>query len=96
MLKVSQKFNADRIVIPLLVFHEYCITPAYIKRLLSDGGFTNIAVRNASLSAGSLTASFPFFAVLVKSVEILEKGTDIISGGRFTWGPSLDVIAKKI
>jgi hypothetical protein len=32
---------------------------------------------------------------LATGIEIMEKLTDLISGGRVLWGPSLDVIARK-
>jgi hypothetical protein len=31
-----------------------------------------------------------------RSIEIMGKLTDLIFGGRVFWGPSLDVIARKI
>jgi 2-polyprenyl-3-methyl-5-hydroxy-6-metoxy-1,4-benzoquinol methylase len=95
LFKVSKKLNIERIITRFLVFHEYCFTPRFIKRLLSDHGFGDIKVYNASLSGGSLIKSFPIFSFVTRSVEVVEKLTDLISGGRVLWGPSLEVIARK-
>jgi hypothetical protein len=92
---VSKKLNIERIIARFLVFHEYCFTPGFIRRLLSDNGFGDIEVYNSSLSGESLISSFPFFSFVTRVIEVVEKLTDLISGGRVLWGPSLDVIARK-
>jgi hypothetical protein len=48
-----------------------------------------------SLSGGSLVKSFPIFSFVTRSIEIMGKLTDLVSGGRVLWGPSLEVIARK-
>ena len=35
------------------------------------------------------------FGFVTRSIEVVEKLTDLISGGRVFWGPSLEVIARK-
>jgi hypothetical protein len=62
---------------------------------LSDYGFGDIEVYNASLSGGSLVKSFPVFSFVTRVIEAVEKLTDLVSGGRILWGPSLDVISRK-
>jgi SAM-dependent methyltransferase len=94
-LDVSKKLNIERIITRFLVFHEYCFTPRFIRRLLSDQGFGDVEVYNASLSGGSLVKSFPVFSFVARLIEVMEKLTDLISGGRVLWGPSLEVIARK-
>ena len=110
LFNVSKKLNIERIIARFLVFHEYCFTPRFIKRLLSDHGFADIEVYNASLSGGSLISSFPFFSFVTRLIEVVKKLTDLIhrfrrlhglprgssfSGGRVLWVPSLEVIARK-
>ena len=137
LFKVSKKLNVEHTVVRFLIFHEYCFTPRFIKRLLSGHSFTDIEVYNASLSGGSLIhrfrrlpqyhlpelprrnrlyipqgrrgrhglpcglprgsafGSFYIFSFAIRSIEIMGKLTDLISGGRVLWGPSLDVIARK-
>jgi hypothetical protein len=125
LFKVSKKLNVERIIARFLVFHEYCFTPGFVRRLLSDNGFADIEVYNSSLSGGSLIhrlrrlpqyhlpelrgrhglarglprgsafSSFPFFSFVTRSIEVVGKLTDLITGGRVLWGPSLDVIAGK-
>jgi hypothetical protein len=52
-------------------------------------------INNASLSGESLISSFPFFSFVTRLIEVVEKLTDLIFGGRVLWGPSLEVIARK-
>ncbi|MDO9565601.1 MAG: class I SAM-dependent methyltransferase [Candidatus Desulfaltia sp.] len=95
LFKVSKKLNIEQTIAKFLVFHECCFTPRFIRRLLSDYGFGNIEVYNASLSGGSLISSFPLFSFITRSIEIMGKLTDLVSGGRVLWGPSLEVVARK-
>ena len=95
LFKVSKKLNIERSITRFLVFHEYCFTPRFIKRLLSDHDFKDVVINNASLAGGSLISSFPVFSFVTRVIEVVEKLTDLISGGRGFWGPSLEVIARK-
>ncbi|HUU53187.1 MAG TPA: class I SAM-dependent methyltransferase [Candidatus Bathyarchaeia archaeon] len=95
LFNVSKKLSIERSITRFLVFHEYCFTPGFIRRLLSDHGFTDIQIYNASLSGGSLISSFPVFSFVARVIEAVEKLTDSFSGGRVLWGPSLEVIAGK-
>ena len=36
-----------------------------------------------------------FFSFVARVIELVERITDLVSGGRVLWGPSLDVIARK-
>ena len=56
--KVSKKLSIERSITRFLVFHEYCFTPGFVRRLLSDNGFADIEVYNSSLSGGSLIHRF--------------------------------------
>jgi len=95
LFKASKKINIGQTVARSLVFHEYCFTPRFARRLLSDHGFADVAVCNASLSGGSLAKSFPAFSFITRAIEAAEKLTDLVSGRRVPWGPSLEVIARK-
>ncbi len=95
LFKVSKKLSIERSIARFLVFHEYCFTPGFVRKLLSDHGFADIEVYNASLSGGSLIKLFPVFSFVTRSIEIMGKLTDLVSGGRVLWGPSLEVIARK-
>ncbi|MDI6687649.1 MAG: hypothetical protein QME06_05435 [Desulfobacterales bacterium] len=78
-----------------LVFHEFSFMPAFVRKLLSDHGFKDVVINNASLSGESLISSFPVFNFVTRIIETAEKLTDLISGGRLLWGSSLEVIARK-
>ena len=54
LFKASKRLNIERTIARFLVFHKYCFTPKFIRKLLSDHGFADIEVYNASLSGGSL------------------------------------------
>ena len=38
---------------------------------------------------------YDFMRFALRPIEAVEKLTDLISGGRVLWGPSLEVIARK-
>ena len=95
LFKTSEKLNIERIIRKFLVFHEYCFTPGFIRRLLFDHGFADIVIYNAGLSGGSLIKFSPVFNFVTRLIEAAEKLTCLVSGGRALWGPSLEVIARK-
>ena len=95
LFNVSKKLNIERIIIKFLVFHEYCFTPRFVRRLLSDHDFADIVVSNASLSGGSIAKPDSVFRNIARVIEVAGKITDLIFGGRVLWGPSLEVIARK-
>ncbi|RZB30162.1 MAG: hypothetical protein SRB1_02442 [Desulfobacteraceae bacterium Eth-SRB1] len=93
--RLALKFGLADLSRRFLVFHEFSFTPAFARKLLSDHGFADIKVCNASLSGESLISSFPVFGFVTRVIEVVEKLTDLVSGGRLLWGPSLEVIARK-
>lgn len=95
LFNVSKKLNIERTIARFLIFHEYCFTPRFVRRLLSDHGFADIVVSNAHLSGSSLIESFSIFRFVTRLIEVVGKLTDLIFGGRVLWGPSLEVIAGK-
>ena len=58
LFKVAKKLYIDQTVARFLIFHEYCFTPGFTRKLLSDHGFTDIEVYNSSLSGGGLIHRF--------------------------------------
>ncbi|PIQ45582.1 MAG: hypothetical protein COW04_06835, partial [Deltaproteobacteria bacterium CG12_big_fil_rev_8_21_14_0_65_43_10] len=93
--RLASKFGLANLVRKFLIFHEFSFTPRFVRRLLSDHGFADIVVYNASLSGGSLVKSFPVFSFVTRLIEVVGKLTDLVSGGRVLWCPSLEVIARK-
>jgi len=85
---------------PYLVFHEYAFTPQFIKRCLSDLGFLEIRIQNGTLAGNGFygTECSPV-NVAGKAVQCLAlaffRMLDIISGGLWLWGPSLEITARR-
>ncbi len=52
IFRIASKFKMGGFVSRHLVFHEYCFTPKYIRRLFKDCGFRRIDVVNSILSDG--------------------------------------------
>lgn len=76
--RLASKFGLADLSRRFLVFHEFSFTPAFVRKLLSDHGFAEIKVYNASLSGGSLIKSFPVFSFVTRVIEAVEKLTDLI------------------
>jgi SAM-dependent methyltransferase len=88
---ISKSFKLENFVRDFLVFHEYSMTPRFIRRLLGDYGLSNIVIRNASFSGGTF-----FIRLLKKSFGVIVSILFIISGGKCTIGPSLEITAQNI
>lgn len=82
-----------------LIFHEYAITPRFIRRCLGDMGFVDILVFNSRLAGGDIFTGSGTFVKLSKLIlrsltlgffKALEK----LSGGRWLWGPSLQISCR--
>lgn len=98
ILKICSKLGIENYVSKLLVFHEYSFTARYIKRFLSDQGFTKIFIQN-SPPAGDLSKMLsietaPFY-FLGRLVYFMSKFIQTISLSRFFSGSSLWVVAHK-
>jgi SAM-dependent methyltransferase len=97
--RLASKFGLANLVRKFLVFHQCSFTPKYIKRLLSDFGFSEITVLNSPPSEGDPHNLFfnPTFASYIKkSLYILAKAIGFISGHNILLGTSLEVTAIKI
>lgn len=100
VMHLSLMLSAKQFMNPFLIFHEYAITPRAIKRCLGDMGFVDIQVFNAHLTGGNFCpVSWTFAKLTMKIISSLTwgffKSLEKLSGGRWLWGPSLQVIARK-
>jgi 2-polyprenyl-3-methyl-5-hydroxy-6-metoxy-1,4-benzoquinol methylase len=100
MIRLSQMLCAERFMNYFLIFHEYSLTPKAIRRLLDDAGFTDIRILNAPLTGGNFyfvgrTSSQLIRKILSNLTRAVFKFLETLSGGRWVWGPSLQVVAKK-
>jgi 2-polyprenyl-3-methyl-5-hydroxy-6-metoxy-1,4-benzoquinol methylase len=92
------KFGVASQVRNYLVFQQFSFTPRYIRRLLSDWGFTRIIVFNSPPSEGDPNKLFsnPNFAKRLKrSFYLIAKAIEVISGRKILLGTSLEVVAVK-
>jgi len=100
ILQLSRKLSANQFMNDFLVFHEYAVTPRAIRHYLTNMWFTNIEVHNTRLAGDYVdtgkrsVAKFAHHALNVL-IWITFKSLELISGGRWVWGPSIRVIAKK-
>ena len=97
MLRFLSFFGFRNSIQPFLVFHQYAFTTTFIRRLLSDTGFTNIRIRNAALSGADIYRSRLLLSVITgllnRLVSLSAKSMGIASRGRVLCGPSLEVTA---
>jgi 2-polyprenyl-3-methyl-5-hydroxy-6-metoxy-1,4-benzoquinol methylase len=99
-MRLSGMILLRQFINSFLIFHEYAFTPRAIHRCLNDMGFANIRVVNSHLTGfnfGSFGREFGKLTGKIISHVIFLGGKllEILSGGRWAWGPSLQVIAKK-
>jgi len=81
-----------------LVFHKYSFTSKYIRRLLHDQNFIETTFFNSPPSEGDPNKLFrnPTLSTYIKRlVHLLAQSAQILSGGEFLLGPSLEAIATK-
>jgi 2-polyprenyl-3-methyl-5-hydroxy-6-metoxy-1,4-benzoquinol methylase len=90
LFKLFIEFKMAYLTKHFLVCHRYSLTPRFIRRLLSDYGFSMVVIQNASFSEGGFINR-----LLRKAVGITVNSLYFISGGRILAGPSLEVIARK-
>jgi len=100
LLLFCRMISAERFVKPMLIFHEYAFTPKTIRRYLRDAGFVDIQIHNAPLTGGRIDAGDQTLALVSRIMlsNLLAAFFNSLaywSGGRWVWGPSLQVIARK-
>lgn len=100
MIRVMSVFTKKSLLNPLLVFHEYAVTPGFLKRCIEDGDFVLLKICNArpsGLPVGFRKASPKQWAsrLIRDLIWIIYKIPEKMSGGSWIWGPSLEIIIKK-
>lgn len=100
VMHLLYKLSVKRFIASFLIFHEYAFTPKTIRRFLEDLGFIEIHILNSPLAGGDIkiggrTLSRLIGKILGCSTWAMFKIPEIISGGRWVWGPSLQVVARK-
>jgi len=84
-----------------LVFHEYALTNRTIQQCLAERGYGILEAGNAHLAgtrtnAGTWTAGDVLRHAFHLCVWATSRGIEKASRGRWIWGPSLQVVARKI
>jgi 2-polyprenyl-3-methyl-5-hydroxy-6-metoxy-1,4-benzoquinol methylase len=98
ILSIASRFRAANLISRYLVFHEYCFTKRYIKRLLSDSGFKKTIVANSVPSEGDPNRLFhgEFIARNIKKfVYAVTRLVYMLSAKKILLGVSLEVTAYK-
>ena len=96
--RLALKFRLVNLVRKFLVFHQFCFTPKFVRRFLSDWNFSRITILNSPPSEGDPTKLFysPTLAQYIKrSFHLMAKLVEVISGRKILLGTSLEVIAVK-
>lgn len=82
-----------------VIFHQYALTPKFVRRLLGDAGFSKIAIRNSPLAGSSVYRVHndwrPLSGLLNHMVFLCAATMALLTGGRLVIGPSLEVTALK-
>jgi SAM-dependent methyltransferase len=100
LIRLLRRFPVVEFMKSFLILHEYAFTPSIIKRCLNDLGCTDIRVLNAPLTGGQFEIGGRTFSGLIRKIMsrltwAMFKFLEVFSGGRWVWGPSLQVVAKK-
>lgn len=98
VFRIASKFRLANIISRYLVFHKYCFTKKYIKRLLNDLGFEKIDVANSIPSVGDPYRLFQnkFYARNIKKfIYSVARLLYILSIRKILLGISLEVTAFK-
>jgi len=96
--RMACKYGLDNALRKFLVFHKYSFTSRYITRLLHDQGFIETTFFNSPPVQGDPYKIFPHptLSTYVKRlIHLLAQSTQVLSGGEFLLGPSLEAIATK-
>jgi trans-aconitate methyltransferase len=90
LYEIARKVSIENHVKKILIFHEYSLTPCFVKKLLIDCGFVDIDVQNAKPTAGNWMSSH-FKKLMYCAAEIFS----LVSCRKILLGTSLSVIARK-
>ena len=98
VFRIASRFRAAKLISKYLVFHEYCFTRKYIKRLLKDCGFEEIDVVNSIPTEGNsdrLLQSDYYARNIKKFIFFVARLLYILSVKKILLGMSLEVTAIK-
>jgi 2-polyprenyl-3-methyl-5-hydroxy-6-metoxy-1,4-benzoquinol methylase len=100
VMRLFRILSAERFINSFLIFHEYAFTPKVIRRCLHDMGFIDIRVLNAPLTGGHLAIGGGTLSRLIRNILkrltwAMFKFLEVFSMGRWAWGPSLQIIARR-
>ena len=96
--RLALKFKMTNLISKYLVFHEYCITVKYIKKILKDFGFEGIEIANSRPSGGDPHKLFQneFYTRSIKKIMYaINSIVYILSIKKIILGVSIEVIAFK-
>jgi len=96
--RLALKLRLANLARRFLVFHQFCFTPKFIRKFLSDWGFSGINILNSPPSEGDPHKLFylPTLAQFIKrSFHMMAKAMEVISRRKILLGTSLEVTAFK-
>lgn len=96
--RYSNILGLSKQIHPFLVFHQYSFTPKFLRKILSDFGFSNIIIRNAPLSEGDPNRIFSGKSIgniAKKMIRQIAVTSEIHSRGKWLLSPSLCIMAEK-
>jgi len=93
-MRLSRRCVFGRFIKSFLIFHEYSLTPRAIKGWLDDLELVEILILNSPLTGGC-TFSGPIRGILGNLTWSIFKFLELLSMGRWAWGPSLQIVARK-
>lgn len=96
--RLALKFRLVNLVQKFLVFHQFCFTPKFIRRFLRDWGFSRINILNSPPSEGDPHKLFYLLSLaqfIKKSLYLMAKAIEAISGRKILLGTSLEAMAVK-
>jgi 2-polyprenyl-3-methyl-5-hydroxy-6-metoxy-1,4-benzoquinol methylase len=96
--RLALKYGLANEIQKFLVFHQFSFTPRFIRRLLSDWGFSGITTLNSPPSESDPNRLLyrPTLAQFTKrSLHLMAKAVEVISGRKILLGTSLEVMAVK-
>jgi 2-polyprenyl-3-methyl-5-hydroxy-6-metoxy-1,4-benzoquinol methylase len=96
--RLTHKYRGASWMGRFLVFHKYCFTTRYIRRLLHDSAFVQTTILNSPPSEGDPYALFPdpsFATHFKRLIYLIAKCAETISCRRLLLGTSLEVTALK-
>ena len=92
LLRYLRPVCSEALIMKLLVFHEYSMTPRFLRQVLSEIGFQKIRVTNAALT-GPGASGREGLSILKRTAGKLAALVCAASGGKILLAPSLEIMA---